>query len=67
MIAELSVEENEEVEAENERSMNRDASELQISEKISRKLYTHQFVGVQWLHKLYRNNMKGGILADDMG
>jgi len=67
LIAELSVEENEEVEAENERSMNRDASELQISEKISRKLYTHQFVGVQWLHKLYRNNMKGGILADDMG
>ena len=65
LLAEQSAEEEEEVE--NFNDMVRDSSELQISSKVISKLYQHQFVGVQWLHKLYRKKMKGGILADDMG
>jgi len=31
------------------------------------KLFQHQRIGVQWMASLYKNEIKGGILADDMG
>ena len=31
------------------------------------KLFQHQRIGVQWMASLYLNEIKGGILADDMG
>ena len=31
------------------------------------KLFQHQRIGVQWMASLHKNEIKGGILADDMG
>lgn len=31
------------------------------------KLYQHQRIGCQWMASLHHNDIKGGILADDMG
>jgi len=40
---------------------------IQLPLPLYNKLFQHQRIGVQWMASLYKNEIKGGILADDMG
>ena len=40
---------------------------IQLPLPLYNKLFQHQRIGVQWMASLYKSEIKGGILADDMG
>lgn len=40
---------------------------IRLPMALYKKLFPHQRVGVQWMASLHKNEIKGGILADDMG
>lgn len=42
-------------------------SGLMLFREVHDKLYEHQREGVAFMYSLYRDGLKGGILADDMG
>jgi len=46
---------------------NKNHEKFVISSELSSKLYPHQIIGINWMYNLYKNGLKGGILADDMG
>ncbi|CAL8343868.1 unnamed protein product [Lota lota] len=54
-------------ESDDEEFVNIDNSGLMLFRELHDKLYEHQREGVSFMYRLYRDGLKGGILADDMG
>ncbi|KAJ3604702.1 hypothetical protein NHX12_029442 [Muraenolepis orangiensis] len=55
------------LESDDEEFVNVNNSGLMLLKEVHEKLYDHQKEGVSFIYKLYRDGLKGGILADDMG
>lgn len=58
---------NDSEEEEEEEFVNVNGSGLMLFKDLHNKLYNYQRDGVAFLYSLYRDRLKGGILADDMG
>lgn len=54
-------------EEEDDEFVNVNGSGLMLFKDLHEKLYNYQRQGVAFLYSLYRDGLKGGILADDMG
>ena len=63
-----SVDNDEKVESNEKKKKNKaKRPKIRLPLALYNKLYQHQRIGCQWMASLHHNDIKGGILADDMG